>query len=551
MAYNKKTFVDNTTPAIDSTYLNGVEDELSYLDSTSDYNGTRFYPQNNDLVDINGSASGGKNYQNVVGDGSVIIRLTNSGSSTYCNIDTKSTHLNGAFVYISFKHKGSGHLTIRVSEVSNGTAITLDNDHTENAWQTYNKKLLLSGDTNLFRIGLQNQGTVDIKDLIISSSEIDYDYSVKDTAERADNVSSDLNSNFEAGQYEEITIVNEGTDGYYGYTGGDTFNPYTDVKTSVAITVPTSRVVKFTGATWSNVPALVYFDSNNHKVGTYPSSKPDATTSYYNEVVNIPLGVSYFRIQDVTGKVDETPTVVLYQSLGKRALEALYAVNLLNPISSQSDVLYGKKLVTAGDSYTRASFAGSADGKNYGYYVAQRHNMTFINEGISGSIMALSKEYIAGTESINYKKPFSYQRYLNIPADTDYLTIWFGINDKAHTNLGQITDSTNETFYGAWNVVLEYFLTNYPFMKIGLIVTTGADADYRQAVRDVAEKWGYPYLDWVNDVKIPAFFDRQGMSQTAQDLRRAAFGYNDYAAHPNPEWHEYASTIYENFLRSL
>ena len=88
-------------------------------------------------------------------------------------------------------------------------------------------------------------------------------------------------------------------------------------------------------------------------------------------------------------------------------------------------------------------------------------------------------------------------------------------------------------------------------MKIGLIITTGASADYRQAVRDVAEKWGYPYLDWVKDVQIPAFFDRDGMSTEARGLRRSAFGYDEFSAHPNPAWHEYASTIYENFIRSL
>ena len=220
-----------------------------------------------------------------------------------------------------------------------------------------------------------------------------------------------------------------------------------------------------------------------------------------------------------------------------------------------TDVLAGKKLVTAGDSYTHAHYADEPeyDGKNYGYYVAQRYGMSFVNSGISGSIMALSKEYVDDPQNvpINSRSPFSYQRYLQVPSDADYLTIWFGINDAAHTYLGTIDDTTNETFYGAWNTVLEYYLTNRPFLKIGLIVTTGALPEYRQAVRDVAEKWGYPYLDWERDVQVPAFFQREGMSATAQNLRREAFGYNDYSAHPSPQWHEYASSIYENFLRSL
>ena len=212
------------------------------------------------------------------------------------------------------------------------------------------------------------------------------------------------------------------------------------------------------------------------------------------------------------------------------------------------DMLYGKKIVTAGDSYTKATFTGAYaayNGKNFGYYIAQRNNMTFVNSGIDGSTMALP------SDSDPNRNPFSDTRYTAIPADTDYLTIWFGINDAAHCDLGTIDDATNTTFYGAWNVVLSYYLTNMPFMKVLLVVTTGATAEFRQAVRDVAQKWGYPYLDWEKDVQIPAFFERENMSATAQGLRRAAFGWNDFNAHPNPEWHEYASTIFETKLRSI
>lgn len=218
----------------------------------------------------------------------------------------------------------------------------------------------------------------------------------------------------------------------------------------------------------------------------------------------------------------------------------------LSPFATK-DILYGKKLVTAGDSYTQAYYTGayaSYNGKNFGWYIADRNNMTLVNDGISGSTMALPND---ATDT----HPFSDTRYTQIPVDTDYLTIWFGINDYAHCDLGTIDDATNTTFYGAWNVVLNYYLTNRPFMKVLLVVTTGSTSAFRQAVRDIAEKWGYPYLDWEKDVQIPAFFDREGMSTTARDLRRNAFGYNDFYAHPNPEWHEYASSIFESKLRSI
>lgn len=98
--------------------------------------------------------------------------------------------------------------------------------------------------------------------------------------------------------------------------------------------------------------------------------------------------------------------------------------------------------------------------------------MNIINEAKCGSILALDKTYIEDPDNvpINTRNPFSYQRYLNIPEDTDYITIAFGLNDMYNVNLGTIDDNTNETFYGALNMILEYYLINRPFAKIGLIV---------------------------------------------------------------------------------
>ena len=220
-----------------------------------------------------------------------------------------------------------------------------------------------------------------------------------------------------------------------------------------------------------------------------------------------------------------------------------------------SNVLKGKKLVTAGDSYTQAYWDGDYaeyNGKNYGYYIAQRNGMTFVNLGISGSTMAVTK-------TGSGHNPFVVDRYTAVPEDTDYLILWFGINDAANCNLGTIDDEVNNTFYGAWNTVLRYYLTNRPWMKVLIVVTTGAIGwdgdtrlDFRQAIRNVAEKWGYPYLDWEKDKGIPAFFDREGMSTEARDLRRNAYGYNGpNTGHPNPQWYQYESTIIEAKLRSI
>ena len=256
------------------------------------------------------------------------------------------------------------------------------------------------------------------------------------------------------------------------------------------------------------------------------------------------------RLYQLSGKVWERLVYTPTGEVNKAWERTDSAANVNN-----SNILKGKKLVTAGDSYTQAYWDGDYaeyNGKNYGYYIAQRNGMTFVNSGISGSTMAVTK-------TGSGHNPFVVDRYIAVPTDTDYLILWFGINDAANCNLGTIDDEVNNTFYGAWNIVLRYYLTNRPWMKVLIVVTTGAIGwdgdtrlDFRQAIRNVAEKWGYPYLDWEKDKGIPAFFDREGMSTEARDLRRNAYGYNGpNEGHPNPQWYEYESTIIEAKLRSI
>lgn len=238
--------------------------------------------------------------------------------------------------------------------------------------------------------------------------------------------------------------------------------------------------------------------------------------------------------------------------------------HLVETIKS-SNPLWGKKWVACGDSFTEGDFNGATDNdwkdeqgnkKVYPYFIGKRNNMTVINEAKCGTIMALDKSYVADPTkvAITTRNPFSLNRYKAIPKDTDYITLWFGINDSGHTNLGELTDTTNMTFYGAWNVVLEYLIENYPFAKIGIIITDRGNEKYRQATREVAIKWGIPYLDMMGDDKIPVMMYREtslGLCKTAGDLRNKAFTVSSSNSHPNWKAHEYQSTFIENFMRSL
>ena len=228
-------------------------------------------------------------------------------------------------------------------------------------------------------------------------------------------------------------------------------------------------------------------------------------------------------------------------------------------IISYGNVLYGKKWVACGDSFTEGvdgeKFAdGVFAGKNkvYPFFIGERNNMIIVNEAVSGSNMT----YISERHNSWENGCFSANRYKNIPSDADYITLYFGINDDNYSApIGTIDDEVNTTFYGAWNIVLEYLIENHPFAKIGIIITNGSSKKYTDAERAISRKWGIPYLDMEADYQhVPLMqrvTERTEVCQKALELRKKAFAVSDSNTHPNAKAHEYESTFIENWLRTL
>lgn len=224
------------------------------------------------------------------------------------------------------------------------------------------------------------------------------------------------------------------------------------------------------------------------------------------------------------------------------------------------NVLYQKKWVSCGDSFTAGGYATADDynvknflyGKNYGkqrtypYYIEERNNMIVVNEAVSGSCMTSGAGPIGA---------FSDNRYKQIPGDADYITLYFGINDDNYSApIGTIDDTTNTTFYGAWNIVIDYLITNHKYAKIGIIITNGSSPQYTEAERNIAKKWGIPYLDLEKDYNVPLMHrvnEREELTDRVKSLRMQSFAVSEYNRHPNYLAHKYESTFIENFLRSL
>ena len=220
----------------------------------------------------------------------------------------------------------------------------------------------------------------------------------------------------------------------------------------------------------------------------------------------------------------------------------------------KSNVLFGKKYVACGDSFTAGDFTNASDGeeywdpvrktnKTYPWWIADRNGMVLINEAICGTTM-----YNNGSENA-----FSVSRYIQVPEDADYITLCFGLNETGAA-LGSLSDTTNATVMGAWNLVLEHLITKAPFAKIGILIPDAwCTEEMRDAIVSVAQYWGIPWLDLKGDPKVPMMIGGryESVNQTAVAVRNQAFQMTAEDAHPNLRAHEYRSTVIEHFRRSL
>lgn len=218
-------------------------------------------------------------------------------------------------------------------------------------------------------------------------------------------------------------------------------------------------------------------------------------------------------------------------------------------------MLYGKTLVTVGDSITYGADMdpsgvdpATGDLMTYGWQIANRNSMTFYNRGVSGSTLA------AGTNRNGFAEPNG--RYTQLPDSIDYLTIWFGWNDYACITdnletVGTISSDDTNSYYGAWNTVLPYLIEKYPQCRIGLIVPFGANAAVRQAVRDIAKKWGLSYFDnYTGNTEL--YYGKEDEAVLASGLISACRSkWQANGAHPNYAGHSRLATQIEAWLRTL
>lgn len=276
-------------------------------------------------------------------------------------------------------------------------------------------------------------------------------------------------------------------------------------------------------------------------------------------VVSYSTGVTPIMCEGSTGNyVPYTETLPAYVQLQNTS-------NLGGIIASKNN-LTGKKYVALGDSFTHGDFSNAPEDnyhiesgtyagqyKVYPYLIGNRNDMVIVNLAQNG--MTMTK---INNDWSNY---ISNGVLANIPADTDYITIKIGINDNPghqDATLGTITDDRDDTFYGRFNRVMTYLITNFPDAKIGIIVSNGQTSlDFVNAAINIAKKYGVAYLNETTDDRVPLLIRtlRTDVADSIKSARNNHWFVSTTAgarnSHPNALCHEYESTIVEDFLRSL
>ena len=228
--------------------------------------------------------------------------------------------------------------------------------------------------------------------------------------------------------------------------------------------------------------------------------------------------------------------------------------------------LTGKRWAVCGDSYSAGAFDGAGEGEDkidgglyagrpavYSYFIGNRTGMDIRMLAKAG--MTLAKVTGETNSFINVIGG----DLSGIPADADYITFWFGINDKIQEVPIGADDSTDtETFNGAWNTILTNLRNDFPFAHVGIIISNSSGSDalpYAEATIAMAKKYGYPYLDLMYDEKLPMLGyepGREGASTAARNAVIEAFSV-DYPSntHPNKKAHEFESHMIEEWLKSI
>ena len=144
-------------------------------------------------------------------------------------------------------------------------------------------------------------------------------------------------------------------------------------------------------------------------------------------------------------------------------------------------------------------------------------------------------------------------RFSGMDSDADLVVVFGGTNDFGHGDapIGEPSDRTPDTFYGACHYLMSSLLGKYPLARIVIMTPLHrtsencrkADGsilyDYVRIIREVAEYYSLPVLD---------LWSVSGIQPCVEKIREI---YCPDGLHPNDNGHKRIAGLLEEFLKSL
>lgn len=206
-----------------------------------------------------------------------------------------------------------------------------------------------------------------------------------------------------------------------------------------------------------------------------------------------------------------------------------------------SSILNGKKWGVVGDSITFGTGTTDNNVNPYCYLIGSRYLLTINRSAMPGKTLARRPTY----------NDTLLDNLSSLSADCDYITIFGGTNDYGNNiPLGNKTDDTLDTFYGALNLFCKKYYNNFYKSKFAFLTpirrsngektnTVGLKlSDYVNAIKEICDEYGIPYLDLYN----------LGMDPNYSTI---SAHYVPDGLHPNDAGHDRLSNHIAKFLESL
>ena len=280
-------------------------------------------------------------------------------------------------------------------------------------------------------------------------------------------------------------------------------------------------------------------------------SFPNAVSNDYQNMQEYDL-----LTQDTWVKVEKTVTIAegdTHQYIGAQSQLEKYPFYMRNIKVVSLDVteedlnsLCGKKWAVIGDSLTAIN---SFTTKHYFDYIAEKTGIELYNMGLDGS---------------GYKRKFDsdeafYQRILNVPEDTDVVTIFGSGNDVnaeflETAEIGEVTDTGTDTICGCINTAIDNFYSILPTVPLGVITptpwfnhnpadTTDSMSIYCEKLVEICKRKGVPCLD---------LYHCSSLRPWDEDYRALAYSKDTMnGLHPDETGHKIIASRIMAFLQSL